>query len=78
TLAERVRRTHRPWLGADPVADLTKLYEGREALYQRAASAVIDVDHLTPQEVAGAALDLIARRPPATASPDSARPRAEH
>jgi shikimate kinase len=48
TLAKRVEGTYRPWLGDDPEATLRKLYVGREALYEKLAHLVIDVDDTTP------------------------------
>jgi shikimate kinase len=59
TLAKRVEGTYRPWLGDDPEATLRKLYEGREALYEKLAHLVVDVDTATPGEVAQRILDAL-------------------
>jgi len=51
-LARRVGRGEgRPLLGEEPAARLADLYEVRRPLYAEVASAVIDVDRLTPGEV---------------------------
>jgi shikimate kinase len=52
TLVARVRGTDRPWLGDDPRAALTALYQGRADLYASVASYVIDVDTLPPEAIA--------------------------
>lgn len=52
TLAKRIEGTYRPWLGDDPETTLRSLYQGREPLYEKIADRVIDVDHLSPNEVA--------------------------
>jgi shikimate kinase len=52
TLVRRVAGTDRPWLGADPVHALQKLYAGREVLYQSVASLVVDVDAIPAEEIA--------------------------
>jgi shikimate kinase len=58
TLAARVGSGEgRAWLQPDPRAALQKLYDGRAALYAEAASFVVDVDDLTPDEVAARILE---------------------
>ncbi|MGH8890150.1 MAG: shikimate kinase [Acidothermaceae bacterium] len=52
TLEARVAGTYRPWLGADPGETIRKLYEGREARYEKLAHLVIDVDDCVPDEIA--------------------------
>ena len=53
TLARRVAAgNHRPLIAGDPLGRLTLLYAERRPLYQDLADAVIDVDHLSPSEVA--------------------------
>jgi len=53
TLAHRVvGGAHRPLLAGDPLARLTTLYGERRPIYQELADVVIDVDDLTPNEVA--------------------------
>lgn len=53
TLARRVGTgAGRAWLRDDPEAALRRLYEGREQLYTAAASHIVDVDELTPEQVA--------------------------
>lgn len=53
TLARRVDGgDHRPLLAGDRLAQLTTLYAERRPHYQELADVVIDVDHLTPGEVA--------------------------
>ncbi len=53
TLARRVDagHGHRPLLGEDPLADLTRLYQQRRPLYAQVADMVIDVDLLTPEQI---------------------------
>jgi len=52
TLIERVKRSEaRPRLGADPERSLRDLYVARHPLYASVEDVVIDVDHLTPEEV---------------------------
>ncbi len=53
TLAGRVHSgDHRPLLAGDRLAQLTALYAERRPHYQELADVVIDVDYLTPGEVA--------------------------
>ncbi|MDQ6615322.1 MAG: shikimate kinase [Actinomycetota bacterium] len=53
TLAHRVvGGEHRPLLAGDRLDRLTQLYAERRPHYQELADLVIDVDHLTPDEVA--------------------------
>ena len=53
TLAMRVGNGHgRPLLGDDPEAALKRLYRERRPLYEDLADVVVDVDQLTPDEVA--------------------------
>jgi shikimate kinase len=63
TLVLRVQGTYRPWLGADPEAAMRKLYEGREAKYERLAHLIVDVDGGVPDRVAREIL-VAAGRPP--------------
>ena len=53
TLADRVGAgTGRSWLQPDPEAALRRLAEVREPLLAEVADLVVDVDELTPEEVA--------------------------
>lgn len=54
TLAARIGDgTSRPFFAGQDVADtLTRLYEGREALYAASAHQVVDVDDLEPEAIA--------------------------
>ena len=53
TLVMRVGNGHgRPLLGDDPEAALKRLYRERRPLYEDLADVVVDVDQLTPDEVA--------------------------
>jgi len=52
TLALRVAGTDRPWLGADPLAAVSRLYAGRADLYASVASMIVDVDVLPPDLIA--------------------------
>lgn len=52
-LADRVGEgAGRPWLDAEPVAALTALYAGREALYREVADLVLDVEGVPPETLA--------------------------
>jgi shikimate kinase len=52
-LAERVKSGgHRPLLDDDPAATLARLAEEREGLYRESAHEIVDVDELSPNEVA--------------------------
>ncbi|MGO9028540.1 MAG: shikimate kinase [Acidimicrobiales bacterium] len=58
TLAARVGSgVGRPLLGADPVAALAALDEERRPLYESVAALVVDVDTLTPEQVADRVVD---------------------
>lgn len=59
TLATRVEGTYRPWLGDDPEETLRTLYKGRAPLYEKLADLVVDVDHTTPDAVAGVILAAV-------------------
>lgn len=51
-LVERVGAgAGRPLLGDDPAGALARLYEERRPLYEELADIVVDVEHLTPEEV---------------------------
>lgn len=53
TLAERVGTGEgRAWLRDDPEAALRRLYEGREQQYHEVASFIVDVDDLSPEQIA--------------------------
>jgi len=52
TLEARVAGTYRPWLGADPGATMRKLYDGREARYEKLAHLIVDVDNGVPDQLA--------------------------
>jgi shikimate kinase len=52
----------RPLLGEDPEAALRTLYPPRAAVYRRLADATVDVDHISPTEVAERALRAWHRR----------------
>jgi shikimate kinase len=62
TLAGRVGAgAGRPLLDQDPAGSLASLYEVRRPLYQSVATAVVDVDLLTPQQVVDRVLAEVAR-----------------
>ena len=52
TLEARVAGIDAARLGADPGAAMRKLYEGREARYEKLAHVIVDVDNGVPDEVA--------------------------
>jgi len=61
----------RPLLGDDPAAALATLYEVRRPLYESVAAAVVDVDELSPDQVADrvlAAAGLVGSGPEAGGS----------
>ena len=61
-LAERVGTgAGRPWLGDDPAAALEQLYDGREPLYAEVADLVLDVDGVTPEELAARIVEALNR-----------------
>ena len=70
-LAERVGTdARRPWLDDDPVAALERLYEGREPLYEETADLILDVDGVTPADLATRIVDALpGRRPMITRRP---------
>jgi len=49
----------RPWLGQDPLSALQQLYAGREPLYLEVADLVLDVESVTPDDLATAILDAL-------------------
>jgi shikimate kinase len=60
TLARRIGRGRgRPWLGADPLATLTRMYAARDAAY-RGAGLVVETDGRNPDEVAAEVDRLLA------------------
>jgi shikimate kinase len=60
TLATRVGDgTGRPLLDGDPLAVLTELSEVRRPFYAEVAGTTIDVDDLSPEDVASQVLDLV-------------------
>ncbi len=62
TLARRVdagEEGHRPLLGDDPLADLSRLYQQRRPLYGQVADMIIDVDLLTSEQVVEQVLERI-------------------
>lgn len=63
TLVRRASGTDRPWLGDDPRAALTALYAGRAHLYLSVASMVVDVDTMSPGEVADRIMTELAGHP---------------
>ena len=64
TLVERVGTgEERPWLGGDPHGALTRLYHGREALYREVATVVVDVDNVTPEQIAARIIDALRELP---------------
>jgi shikimate kinase len=67
TLAARIGDgSSRPFFtGHDVAQTLALLYAGREPLYASVAHQVVDVDDLTPQQVARVILDALPRRDPA-------------
>ena len=68
TLAERVGSgAGRPLLGDDPRASLERLDDERRPLYQELAGLVVDVDGLTPGEVADRIVSEARLRPAAQA-----------
>jgi len=44
--------TGRPWFDDDPAATLARLYQGRESLYLEIADLVLDVDGVSPSDLA--------------------------
>ena len=61
TLADRLGSdTARPWLQPDPLTALTRLNSGRDALYQEASHAVVDVDGRTVEEIVEDVIRLVA------------------
>lgn len=63
TLARRVGTGEgRPWFheGDDVLADLRRLYDGRAPRYEEAASYVVDVDDLAPDDIAARILAALA------------------
>lgn len=58
TLAKRMETTaDRPSLtGADPIAEISKVFEERDELYRSIADVVVDVDGQSPDETASAVL----------------------
>lgn len=54
----------RPLLGSEPLAALVRLGEERRPHYEEVADAVVDVDHLTPDQVVERV--LAATQPPAS------------
>lgn len=53
TLAERVGTgAGRAWLRDDPEGALRRLYRGRAELYAEVASLIVDVDDITPEQIA--------------------------
>jgi shikimate kinase len=61
TLAGRVRPgDHRPLLGDRPAEALTVMADQRADLYQQVATATIDTDGRTPDDVADAVIELLA------------------
>ena len=64
TLAGRVRPgDHRPLLGADPRAVLTRMAAERAGLYRQVSDAAIDVDGIDADDLATTVIDLYARAP---------------
>ena len=58
TLAERVRGgAHRPFMDAEVALTLHQLDAERRGLYEQVATLVVDVDDLSPAEVAGVVVD---------------------
>ena len=68
TLAARIGDgSSRPFFAGHDVGEtLARLYSGREPLYAAVAHQVVDVDDVTPQQVAQRVLDALPRRDPAT------------
>jgi len=65
TLLERVGSGEgRPWLQPDPESALRRLAEGRDPLYADVADVVVDVDELTPEQVAERILAALTLHPP--------------
>lgn len=64
TLAARVGSGQgRPLLGDDPAGALVALDEVRRPLYAEVASGVVDVDRLTPDQVADRVVEQVVDRP---------------
>jgi shikimate dehydrogenase len=64
-LAERVEASgqgHRPLLGDDPMANLTKLDAERRPIYEELAQIVVDVEGRTPAELADHLVQELAAR----------------
>lgn len=53
----------RPWLQPDPETALRRLAEGRDPLYTEVADVVVDVDELTPEQIADRLLPALAPHP---------------
>ncbi len=68
TLAARIGDgSSRPFFaGQDVAKTLALLYAGREPLYAAVAHQIVDVDDLTPEQVAQRILEALPRRDPAT------------
>jgi shikimate kinase len=49
TLAARVAGTDRPWLGTSPAVAMSRLYAGRESLYNSASTFIVDEEYTTPE-----------------------------
>lgn len=63
TLAERVGTgAGRAWLRDDPEAALRRLYRGRAELYAEVAGFVVDVDDVSPEQIAERILDALRER----------------
>jgi shikimate kinase len=56
----------RPLLGDDPGVALAELYEVRRPLYESVAATIVDVDHLSPGQVAERVLAEVGRTGPGT------------
>jgi shikimate kinase len=60
-VAETAKSGHRPLLAQDPSSALRRLNAERLALYNDVADAVVDVDHLTPDEAVDRVMGTIPR-----------------
>ena len=49
----------RPLLAGDPLGAMTRLYDERKPFYEEVADAVVDVDDLTPDQVADRVLEAV-------------------
>jgi len=54
----------RPWMGDDPTSALVLLHEGREGLYTETADLVLDVEGVTPEDLAARIIEALGNAVP--------------